>query len=501
MSAIDILLLADLHYVGPAGQARPLPERKGKLAASLAVRAVNYELRSSRPDVIILLGDLLEDGSTASARQDLAEIRSQLASFEIPILVVPGNHDRDPALIASSFDCAPGIHDLGDYRFVIFSDHYDLDAQERCCRSRDDRDLLASASQTDRPLIVLQHPPLLPRIEDGYPYTIEEAEVLAAEYSEQGVCLSLSGHYHAGQPLHTSGGVSFITCPALCQRPFSYQRLKLNGPEISSLRTVNLASSPMTSLFDAHQHTEFAYCADDTSAEAILEINAAFGMESFGIVEHADQLYFPHQGFWERADGNQFSAMRRARDEGHSRHQEYRRKVFPLRSEQVFIGLECEPEAAGQGLALFDEDRQGYDYLLGGIHYLDKTDEADSDQAEIMRRFMARCQQLTRAGIDVLVHPFRYFLRKNRPVPTELYRPLAEMLSSENVAAEINFHGNKPDPEFFAICLELGVRISIGSDAHNQLEIADLLPHLDLLRQLGVLERLDQILWKPQVTR
>jgi histidinol phosphatase-like PHP family hydrolase/predicted phosphodiesterase len=496
--ALDLLIIADLHYVGPEGTARPLPERKGKLAAELAERAVRHALRSGRPDAIVLLGDLLEDGTTADAREELAEIRRRLSSFEIPLLVVPGNHDRDPEMIAASFGCHPGIHDLGDYRLVIFSDHYDAD--EHCSRSSRDRELLAAAAETTRPLIVLQHPPLLPLINAGYPYTILAAEEIAADYADRGVCLSLSGHYHAGQALHREGGVNFITCPAICERPFSYQRIKLSGGEVESLRTVALAAPPMTELFDAHMHTEFAYCAEDTSTDAILERADAFGMRSFGILEHADQLYFPREGFWKRADGNQFSAIRRARAAGHSRHEEYRRKVWPLRSERVFIGLECEPEAEGKGLAVFDEDLQGYDYLLGGIHYLDKTDEADAPQAEIVRRFMARSEQVVRGGIDVLAHPFRYFRRKNRPVPTELYRPLAEVLQAEGVAAEINFHSNQPDPEFFAICLELGVRISIGSDAHSTLEIADLLPHLEFLESLGIGEQRGDALWKPHAT-
>ena len=53
------------------------------------------------------------------------------------------------------------------------------------------------------------------------------------------------------------------------------------------------------------------------------------------------------------------------------------------------------------------------------------------------------------------------------------------------MAAELNFHYNDPDPEFFRICREEGTRIVMGSDAHQLREVGDLQPHLRLLRQIG----------------
>ena len=100
-------------------------------------------------------------------------------------------------------------------------------------------------------------------------------------------------------------------------------------------------------------------------------------------------------------------------------------------------------------------------------------------------------------GIQVLAHPFRIFLRRRREVPTALYGEVVGLLASRGVAAEINFHTNQPDPVFFRLCLERGVKLSVGSDSHAIASVGDLGPHIALLRDLGVWDRLDQILWRP----
>jgi histidinol phosphatase-like PHP family hydrolase len=495
LKTLNLILIADLHYVGPEGTARPLPERKGKLALELALRALREARRHFETDAVVVLGDLVEDGGSPHADREIAEIRATLCDCDVPLLVVAGNHDRDQERIAGEFDCAPGLHRLEGWRLLLVSDAYD--GEERCRRSAQQRSALERLAGGDGPLIVVQHPPLLPRITADYPYTLENAEEVASDYARAGVRLSLSGHYHAGQAPSESEGVTYFTCPALCERPFRYASVRLREDALPEIETRALAPAGLRTLFDAHMHTQFAHCAEDTSVAGVLERMDAFEIPHFGIVEHADQLYFPAEGFWDRTDGNQLDAARKARDEGHARHERFRREVLPLRSDRVFVGLECESEAGGKGLAIFDEDREGYDYLIGGIHYLGKADEKTAPQQEIVRRFAARTEQLARSGIEVLAHPFRYFRRHRRPVPTRLYRPVAELLKAEGVAAEINFHSNRPDPEFYAICLELGVRLSVGSDAHNLREIGDLLPHLELLRELGVAGRLEDVLWRP----
>jgi len=59
------------------------------------------------------------------------------------------------------------------------------------------------------------------------------------------------------------------------------------------------------------------------------------------------------------------------------------------------------------------------------------------------------------------------------------------MLAATGTAAEINFHGNAPDPAFFACCLERGVKLALGTDTHVPAEAGSLSAHADLLRRIA----------------
>ena len=63
------------------------------------------------------------------------------------------------------------------------------------------------------------------------------------------------------------------------------------------------------------------------------------------------------------------------------------------------------------------------------------------------------------------------------------------------MAAELNFHSNEPPPDFVRMCLEAGVRLALGSDAHNLYEVGEFAPHLALLRECGYDGDLGAVLW------
>jgi len=275
-------------------------------------------------------------------------------------------------------------------------------------------------------------------------------------------------------------------------------------------------------LFDPHVHTELAGCAEDITAAAAFARARELGL-AIGFSEHADQLYFPREDYARyEAEAGKLSALRAAARAGHSRFAAYRALVAPLAAQGVPVGLEVEAAEDSPGLALLDEDRGGWDHLLGAVHEFRQgqrpwtpsvAETAPDDSAATLREaveslprpganlardFMVQVGKLCSGGVDVLAHPFRVFIRKGREVPKELYRPVAEMLAAHGVAAEINFHTNQPDPEFFALCLELGVRLSVGSDAHAMWEVGALGPHLALLKQIGAAERLEEVLRRPK---
>ena len=278
-------------------------------------------------------------------------------------------------------------------------------------------------------------------------------------------------------------------------------------------------------LFDPHVHTELAGCAEDITASAALERARELNL-SIGFSEHADQLYFPREDYARyETEAGKLSALGAAARAGHSRFAAYRQLLAPIAAQGVPIGLEVEAAEDSPGLALLDEDRGGWDYLLGAVHEFrqgqrpwtpsvaettpdgsaatlrEAAESLPRPGANLARDFMVQVEKLCAAGVQVLAHPFRVFIRKGREVPRQLYRPVAEILAAHQVAAEINFHTNQPDPEFFALCLELGARLSVGSDAHAMWEVGALGPHLALLREIGAMDRLEEVLWRPCLKR
>jgi len=494
---LDLLILGDMHYVGPDGSARPLPDRKGKYALELAVRAVRNALRAGRPDAILLIGDILEQGSAPGAMEDARCVRETLAAFGIPLVVVPGNHDDYPDRIQEIFGWPEGAYEINGHLLMPFCDEYDPNT-DLPSRPAGSMKRLTELAGSGKPIVVIQHPVILPHIEDDYPYNLANAREIADAYAEDGVCLSISGHFHAGVETLESAGTRYVVAPVLCQAPFPYTRIRLEDGKVISTETKSLYLRDGARLFDAHMHTEFAHCADDITVTAALERMALFGLRSAGFVEHSDQLYLPREGFWDRKDADQRATLVQADRDGSSRYAAFRAALQPVRSDRIFLGLEVESTADDGGLAVLEKDAAGYDYLVGSVHQLGEKTEPDMPQAEAERRFMLRTRQAVEGGVQVLAHPFRYFKKKwDRPAPRALYEAIADLLADGQVAAEINYHNNEPDPEFFALCLQKGVRLSFGSDAHALFEVADLHPHLQLLDELGVSGRFEEVLWRP----
>ncbi len=489
MSNLTILAISDIHTD---------PAREGIPGSELLARAINDALRLAQPDLIILLGDLLENGSDFASLETLQLISNAAKTARLPVLAVHGNHDGDPAKMNEVFKTPPGIYEICEHRFVIFDDNYYDDGQSE--RHPSQQKLLQQACSGDRPVIALQHAPLLPIINDDYPYNILGATALAREYSQLGVSLSISGHYHSGELLASAGPLVMLTVPALGEWPFKYSIISLEQGRFANVSHQTLAPDDFSEICDAHMHTEFGHCCSGTSiAGALLRLDA-LRVPTFGILEHADQLYFPAEGFWTRLDSNSLEIMQDMTDQGFSRHRAFRKAVASLRKRNIPIALECEPASGPEGLAVLPQDRKKYDYLIGGLHFIDRCRDAQLTQSEAETRFMLRTKQLVCDGIQVLAHPLRYFGWTDKKVNPELFGPLVELLAANNVAAEINFHKNSPDSEFFNLCLEKKVKISLGTDAHSLAAVGTLKPHIDFLKEIQAWSKLDQVLWKPQVS-
>lgn len=242
-------------------------------------------------------------------------------------------------------------------------------------------------------------------------------------------------------------------------------------------------------LWDAHTHTEMAYCASSVTAAGNVAGVMAAGLGGLTLTEHVWQLYtLRAEDAWTWRWYGDPDDLARRHVEGRARMQAYRDLIAPLRGDRVRCGLEMDVTADGAP-TLAPTDRHGWDQLVGAVHFLG-DDQSDVSEAEARRRFMHAVEALMHYGVDVLAHPFRWFAWQHRPAPTDLYDGVAALCARHGVAAEINAHADNPnDPDFFRRCLEKGARLSLGTDAHADWEIADFSKHRAVLDAVGLSEK------------
>jgi histidinol phosphatase-like PHP family hydrolase len=487
---LRLLVVSDLHARSAGSSVPPAEE--------LLERAVFEARQTGGLDAVILAGDLLDlDAGEAVDVPALTRVARTLetACPDVPRFACCGNHDGDdPAAVHAVLGTRPGPQALHGVGVWCFDDRY---RDARWAR-RDERELAAFgawAGESDRPVICVQHNPVFPAVEDEtYPYMLENNSAVLAAYASRPVALSISGHYHDGQGPAMREGTCFLTARALREAPWNFCLVEIDPDGTVRAGHRALRAEESARLWDTHVHTEFAYCAQDVTAGDCARRLELLGLAGGALVEHAPQLYCRAEDFWEARHVNE---PRLWRSPEHSRMADFRRRVQPLRGEGLLVGLEVELDADGQ-LTCLDEDRLWPDLLVGAVHWLPGGGTSMADPRAGLEGFMKTCEGLCRGGIDILAHPFRA-VRKAPPERLRaLHGPLADLLAETGTAAEVNFHINRPDAAFFAACIERGVKIAFGSDAHRLGECGQLGPHVDLLREAARADRsLEGLLYRP----
>jgi histidinol phosphatase-like PHP family hydrolase len=481
-----LLAITDLHYTGLSRQTAQHPPLRGELSRTLLKKVFQrLEYMGVKPDLAVLLGDVVECGTDGNANLDLISLNGELTRSGIPVLSVPGNHDPDPETFNAFFNTSPGFHEIGGYGFITYNDTYN-DAHE-CSRSDaaiEETKALAHA-HPGMPLIALQHCPIYPPIDSHYPYRPTNVAEIMDAFQKAGVVLSLSGHYHKGQKARAHEGVLYHTVPALCEQPFRFSLIRLNGAR-AEVEELSLAMQ-MPNIVDVHSHTEHAYCGTTVDTSSCIALSQALGVSTLCITEHAFQLYFEKKtamGFKWQSDPASVEAVWSA--PGRFRMEAYRRFAEKLRSPFVKIGLEVDLYDNGKLLLAPEDEEADWDIFIGAIHAIQDFVPGKTSQKDAEKLFIRDVERLVDHNIDVLAHAFRFFPRNHLDVPTHLYPVVAELLADSGVAAEVNFHTYRPDPEFIRLCAEKGVKIALASDTHDLAEAGEFWPHVNVLKQAGI---------------
>ena len=482
---LTLVAISDLHYTGLTRQPAQNTRMRGELAKTL-LRKVFLRLRHMgiKPDATIVLGDLVENGDGATAERDLAAIHEELTRSAIPYFVCQGNHDVTPTF-STLFQSQSGLQKIGDYGILLFSDQYDH--SHVCERTQADLDLPLRAAQENPglPLIAIQHPPIYPAIQSHYPYRPKNVAKIMESYHKSGVLLSLSGHYHKGQKPRLNGDVLYHTVPALCEAPFSFSVIRMQGTQVEIEELALELQLP--NLIDVHCHTENAYCADDVETEQNIALAKALGVTTLCITEHAFQLYFEKKYAMSFAWQNDPAAVQKiwATPERY-RMAAYTAFAEKLRSPFVKIGLEVDLYDNGKLLLAPEDMEMEWDILVGAIHCIHDYVHNTTTQKEAEKLFIRDVIALTSHPIKVLAHPFRFFKRHKLQLPTHLYGEVADILCDSGVALEINYHTHTPDPKFIEICAKKGVTCALASDSHDLAEVGEFYPHMQVLKQAGI---------------
>ena len=164
-------------------------------------------------------------------------------------------------------------------------------------------------------------------------------------------------------------------------------------------------------------------------------------------------------------------------DDKTNRMDDYIGYISKYRDDNVKIGLELDINNKGR-VTLRDEHVDSFDMFLGAMHYIPEN------ITDIDKGYLWNLDLYCDYKVDILAHPFRIYKILKLKKPTHLYEKVAKALKKHNIAAELNFHINDPDWKFFKVCVENGVKIAFGSDAHELREVCAFDRNIEMLNKI-----------------
>ena len=470
---VKIGVITDIHY----GDKISISARQGQIGDILLLRTVHRLNRMIKPDITLILGDILDDPDSRKSGERLAKMQEILNLLESPWMAIPGNHDPVEDRFYKVIDRPPVFMDIKGVRFVPFIDPEELGWNAKRLPENIEK-MKKVRSNHDGPIVAFQHVPLFPpnKSDCCYNYTNID-EVLEAIWANN-FTLSIGGHYHAGTELIRDGNHSFVVGKSLCESPFSFMEINLDSEDIQVTHHEH-QMPPKLELFDYHSHTQFAYCSENMDMVKSPELAEKFGLRGIAFTEHSGQLYFDRQTYW---SGELCQEGIKGTKGLQDRMPDFWLNVEEVQRDNLIIGFEVDSDFQGN-MILQNEDQQRAQLLNGAIHQLPELRKEKVDLKRATDEYLRILECFVQTGIQILAHPFRIF--RSHEVPTKLFVPVIRMLRENNVAAEMNFHFNRPQPEFVKMCVEAGVKITFGSDAHNLYEVGEFAPHLKLLDEIG----------------
>lgn len=228
---LTLAILTDLHF-GPEarfeGKLRKLSHEAGPLARVIATRL--REEPYLRPDLVVNLGDDVEDESREADLMRYAECQSILRSVGRPVINVAGNHDvvfMGQADLNRIWGREGPLHysfDESGWHFVVLNtlEQKDVDVRLPAAQLRW---VAADLAATSLPTIVLMHHPASEQdlsesrwfsLRPNLALVRERAELRQIFEASGRVRAVFNGHVHRNY-LDVIGGIPYVTCQALIE--------------------------------------------------------------------------------------------------------------------------------------------------------------------------------------------------------------------------------------------------------------------------------------------
>ena len=232
--ATRIGLISDLHYRNVVPGTAKNPRRESRKAGELLRRSLE-EMGRFRVDALVCAGDCVDDETQPGVLEDVAALGGMLLDSGLRVVVVPGNHDPAPETFYAALPDSlrpPRLQRVGECDVLTFGEDVSTEGTEQALRSEMAmREMEAVLGEPGPVTLVVQHYVVFPdHVGPGYNHTYQNAaELRGVMERSRRTIISVSGHYHRGFPLAEHNGVHYLTARALCEAPYPYYVLEIDG--------------------------------------------------------------------------------------------------------------------------------------------------------------------------------------------------------------------------------------------------------------------------------
>jgi histidinol-phosphatase (PHP family) len=175
------------------------------------------------------------------------------------------------------------------------------------------------------------------------------------------------------------------------------------------------------------------------------------------------------------------------------------------------IELDNDPETSGAGRDWVKKNWDRLDFVLGSVHYLDRSDQMfdsvpagaeqfrDRDIDAVYTDYFRRIREIVATGlVDCLSHLDLIKIHGHRPKAPirDLVSETLDLIAARGLAIELSTAGWRkpvnelyPSDEIIRLAIEKGIRFTTASDAHSHAQLGENYEWLaEKMEQLGIRE-------------